>query len=128
MMAIEEAFRCAGLLHLHRRVLGSSPDSFPVKEALRKLIGALERMRLGASTEVCALFPLFTAGCESRDSTQRGKLLNRFFVLEKSGLKQVSLFCCSFQSSANCLTDSKCSSTDATLLGRQTSLDCACRG
>lgn len=89
MMAIEEAFRCAGLLHLHRRVLGSSPESFPVKEALRKLIGALERMRLGASTEVCALFPLFTAGCESRDPTQRAKLLNRFFVLEKSGLKQV---------------------------------------
>lgn len=89
MMAIEEAFRSAGLLHLHRRVLGSSPDSFPVKEALRKLIGALERMRLGASTEVCALFPLFTAGCESRDPSQRAKLLSRFFVLEKSGLKQV---------------------------------------
>lgn len=91
MMAIEEAYRCAGLLHLHRRVLGSSPDSFPVKEALRKLISALERMRLGASTEVCALFPLFTAGCESRDPSQRAKLLSRFFVLEKSGLKQVSI-------------------------------------
>lgn len=93
MMAIEEAYRCAGLLHLHRRVLGSSPDSFPVKEALRKLIGALERMRLGASAEVCALFPLFTAGCESRDPSQRAKLLGRFFVLEESGLKQV---CASF--------------------------------
>ncbi|KAJ5167620.1 uncharacterized protein N7482_003214, partial [Penicillium canariense] len=89
MMATEEAFRCAGLLHLHRRVLGSSPDSFPVQDALRKLIGALERMRLGASTEVCSLFPLFTAGCESRDPSQRVKLLNRFFVLEKSGMKQI---------------------------------------
>ncbi|KAJ5584732.1 uncharacterized protein N7459_004532 [Penicillium hispanicum] len=89
MMATEEAFRCAGLLHLHRRVLGSSPDSFPVKEALRKLTSALERMRLGASTEVCSLFPLFTAGCESRDLAQRTKLLNRFFVLEKSGMKQI---------------------------------------
>lgn len=89
MMAIEEAFRWAGLLHLHRRVLGSSPDSFPVKEALRKLIAALERMRMGASTEVCALFPLFTAGCESRDPSQQARLLSRFFVLEKSGLKQV---------------------------------------
>lgn len=89
MMAIEEAFRCAGLLHLHRRVLGSSPDSFPVQEALRKLIGALERMPPNAPPEFCSLFPLFTAGCESRDSTQRTKLLNRFFVLEKSGLKQI---------------------------------------
>ncbi|KAJ5591366.1 hypothetical protein N7450_005338 [Penicillium hetheringtonii] len=89
MMAIEEAFRCAGLLHLHRRVLGSSPDSFPVQEALRKLIGALERMPPNAPPEFCSLFPLFTAGCESRDPTQRTKLLNRFFVLEKSGLKQI---------------------------------------
>ncbi|KAJ5675406.1 hypothetical protein N7462_008303 [Penicillium macrosclerotiorum] len=100
MMATEEAFRCAGLLHLHRRVLGSSPDSFPVKDALRKLIGALGRMRLGASTEVCSLFPLFTAGCESRDQSQRIRLLNRFLVLEKSGMKQV----CSPQSSTVYLT------------------------
>lgn len=98
MMAVEEAFRCAGLLHLHRRVLGSSPNSFPVKEALRKLISALERLRLGASTEVCALFPLFTAGCESRDSSQRAKLLSRFVALEKSGLKQVRIGLHSFLS------------------------------
>lgn len=91
MMAIEEAFRCAGLLHLHRRVLGSSVDSYPVKEALRKLVGALGRMQLGASAEVCSVFPLFTAGCESRDSTQQIQLLDRFFVLEKSGMKQVGL-------------------------------------
>ncbi|KAJ5353458.1 hypothetical protein N7541_006022 [Penicillium brevicompactum] len=51
MMAIEEAFRFAGLLHLHRRVLGSPPDSFPVKEVLRKLVDALGRMRPGAATE-----------------------------------------------------------------------------
>ncbi|KAJ5143281.1 uncharacterized protein N7515_002068 [Penicillium bovifimosum] len=89
MMAIEEAFRFAGLIHLHRRVLGSPPDTFPVKEALRKLIDALGRMRPGAATEVCSLFPLFTAGCESRDSAQRAKLLERFFVLESSGLKQI---------------------------------------
>ncbi|KAJ5104192.1 hypothetical protein N7532_004721 [Penicillium argentinense] len=89
MLAIEEAFRSAGLVHLHRRVLGSSPDSFPVKDALRKLIGALERMPSNAPAEFCSLFPLFTAGCESRDASQRMKLLNRFFMLEKSGLKQI---------------------------------------
>ncbi|KGO77751.1 Aflatoxin biosynthesis regulatory protein [Penicillium italicum] len=89
MMAIEEAFRFAGLLHLHRRVLGSSPDSFPVKEVLRKLIDALGRMRPGAATEVCSLFPLFTAGCESRDPVQQDKLLDRFFTLESSGMKQI---------------------------------------
>ncbi|CAG7989631.1 unnamed protein product [Penicillium salamii] len=89
MMAIEEAFRFAGLLHLHRRVLGSPPDSFPVKEVLRKLVDALGRMRPGAATEVCSLFPLFTAGCESRDPIQRSKLLDLFIVLERSGMKQI---------------------------------------
>ncbi|KAI1834143.1 transcriptional regulator family: Fungal Specific TF [Penicillium roqueforti] len=89
MIAIEEAFRFAGLLHLHRRVLGSPRDSFPVKEVLRKLIDALGRMRPGAATEVCSLFPLFTAGCESRDPVQRSQLLDRFFVLESSGMKQI---------------------------------------
>ncbi|KAJ5542852.1 transcriptional regulator family: Fungal Specific TF [Penicillium sp. DV-2018c] len=91
MMAIEEAFRFSGLIHLHRRVLGSPPDTFPVKEALRKLIDALGRMRPGAATEVCSLFPLFTAGCESSDLAQRAKLLDRFFVLESSGLKQIRI-------------------------------------
>lgn len=90
MMAIEQAFRCAGLLHLHRRVLGSPPESFAVKDAFCKLINALGQMRPGASTEVCSLFPLFTAGCESRDPVQRARLLDRFLVLEKSGMKQVS--------------------------------------
>lgn len=92
MIAIEEAYRFAGLLHLHRRVLGSPPDSFPVKEVLRKLVDALGRMRPGAATEVCSLFPLFTAGCESSDANQRSKLLDRFLVLERSGMKQVSCF------------------------------------
>ncbi|KAJ5372991.1 Aflatoxin biosynthesis regulatory protein [Penicillium concentricum] len=89
MIAIESAFRFAGILHLHRRVLGSPPDSFPVKEVLRKLIDALGCMRPGAATEVCSLFPLFTAGCESRDAVQKDKILDRFFVLESSGMKQI---------------------------------------
>ncbi|KAF7719071.1 Fungal Zn(2)-Cys(6) binuclear cluster domain-containing protein [Penicillium ucsense] len=89
MMSTERAFRCAGLVHLHRRVLESSPDSFPVQDALRKLISALDRMGLGTSTEVCSLLPLFTAGCESRDSAQRMKVLDRLLELEKSGLKQM---------------------------------------
>ncbi|KAJ5493485.1 hypothetical protein N7539_002231 [Penicillium diatomitis] len=89
MMSTERAFRCAGLVHLHRRVLESSPDSFPVQDALRRLISALDRMGLGTSTEVCSLLPLFTAGCESRDSAQRMKVLDRLLELEKSGLKQM---------------------------------------
>ncbi|KAJ5887630.1 hypothetical protein N7495_007671, partial [Penicillium taxi] len=89
MIGIEEAFLCSGLLHLHRRALGSSLDSFLVKEVLRRLIDVLVEMRLGASTLVCSLFPLFTAGCDTRDPSHQLKLLSRFLVLEKSGMKQI---------------------------------------
>ncbi|KAJ5445553.1 Aflatoxin biosynthesis regulatory protein [Penicillium cf. griseofulvum] len=78
MIAMEEAFRFAGILHLHRRVLGSSPESFPVKEVLRKLIDALGRMRPGAATEL-----------RMQRSSSKNKLLDRFFVLESSGMKQI---------------------------------------
>jgi hypothetical protein len=92
-----------------------------VQEALRKLIGALERMPANAPPEFCSLFPLFTAGCESRDAAQRTKLLNRFFVLEKSGLKQVSIpFSCivfDFNNTNEQIPDSTRPPIDATLLG-----------
>lgn len=125
MLAIEEAFRFAGLLHLHRRVLGSSPDSFPVKEVLRQLIHALGRIRPGAATEVCSLFPLFTAGCESEDPAQRAKLLNRFFVLENSGMKQVRSYTClnPLPNSFTDIPDPKCTSAHATMLGSKVALD-----
>lgn len=89
MLATEEAFRCAGLLHLHRRVLASSPGSYPVKQALRRLSDALGRMRLNAS--LCCLLPLFTSAVEASPD-ERAVLLERFSELEKCGMKQVSDF------------------------------------
>ncbi|KAJ6164986.1 hypothetical protein N7470_003658 [Penicillium chermesinum] len=86
MLATEEAFRCAGLLHLHRRVLGSSSDSYPVKEALKQLANALGRMTLSAS--LCCLLPLFTLAVEASPD-QRPVLLDRFSELEKCGMKQI---------------------------------------
>ncbi|KAB8224954.1 fungal-specific transcription factor domain-containing protein [Aspergillus novoparasiticus] len=89
IIASDKTFYYAGLLHLHRRVLGTSPFSTPVKEALDGLRAALAQIRFGASAEVGTLFCLFTAGCEAHDPGQRMEIQERFEVLEKTGMKQI---------------------------------------
>ena len=93
MVAIDKVFRYAGILHLHRRVLCTPPASSPVQNALNELITAFAQIRHGAPPEVPpevgALFPLFTAGCEARDPQQRIDIMERFNLLEHTGLKQI---------------------------------------
>ncbi|KAF7589984.1 hypothetical protein BBP40_003476 [Aspergillus hancockii] len=89
IIASDRAFYYAGLLHLHRRVLGTSPFSALVKEAVSGLRNALAQIRPGASAEVGTLFPMFTAGCEALDPKQRMEIQERFEILEKTGMKQL---------------------------------------
>ncbi|OGM45676.1 C6 zinc finger domain protein [Aspergillus bombycis] len=89
IIASDKAFYYAGLLHLHRRVLGTSPFSTPVKDALDGLREALAQIRFGPSAEVGTLFCWFTAGCEAHDPGQRMEIQERFEVLEKTGMKQI---------------------------------------
>ncbi|GAB1204250.1 hypothetical protein APSETT445_002900 [Aspergillus pseudonomiae] len=89
IIASDKAFYYAGLLHLHRRVLGTSPFSTPVKDALEGLREALAQIRFGPSAEVGTLFCWFTAGCEAQDPGQRMDIQERFEVLEKTGMKQL---------------------------------------
>ncbi|KNG83705.1 C6 zinc finger domain protein [Aspergillus nomiae NRRL 13137] len=90
IIASDRAFYYAGLLHLHRRVLGTSPFSTPVKDALEGLREALAQIRFGPSAEVGTLFCWFTAGCEAQDPGQRMDIQERFEVLEKTGMKQIN--------------------------------------
>lgn len=92
ILAINRASRCAGLLHLHRRVLGSPLYSPLVTETLNNLIDALNDIKPGGAAEVGLLFPLFTAGCETRDPQQRSDIMSRIVALERTGLKQVFPF------------------------------------
>ncbi|KAE8151621.1 C6 zinc finger domain protein [Aspergillus avenaceus] len=89
IISSDEAFYYAGLLHLHRRVLGTSPFMTPVREALDGLMEALEHIPRGDSVEVGILFPLFTAGCETREPELRYEIQERFEILEKTGMKQI---------------------------------------
>lgn len=90
LLAMDRAFCCSALLHLHRRTLGSSPSSPAVHEAQNGLLNALAQIEPGGSAEVGVLFPLFTAGCEVQDANQRLEIMERFMILETTGMKQVS--------------------------------------
>lgn len=88
MIAIEEAFLSSGLLHLYRRVLDFPPDAHAVRNTHERLLLALRKIRKGSSAEVCALFPLFTAGCESQNPLHRDEIMERIEFLERTGMKQ----------------------------------------
>ncbi|KAL3476765.1 fungal-specific transcription factor domain-containing protein [Aspergillus californicus] len=89
MIAVDRAFRYAGLLHLRRRVLGESPDSSSVQKVLDGLIQAVTAIRSGTTVEAGVLFPIFTAGCETQDVQQRIEIRERLEVLEGIGMKQI---------------------------------------
>lgn len=92
MIAVDQAFHWAGVLHLHRRVLDTPPSAPAVQEALCELMSALAHVRAGSTAEVCMLFPLFTAGCEAQDPQQRLEIMERVKSFEGVGLKQVGPF------------------------------------
>lgn len=89
LAAMDEAYRLAGIVNLYRRVLGRSAADVEVKETVDALIDALDKLPRGGPQEVCALFPLFTAGCETTDRAKREEIRLRVKEFEGVGLKQV---------------------------------------
>lgn len=89
MVATNEAFHWAGLIHLHCRVLRKSACDPEVQTPVREIVIALDRVRKGGTAEACLLFPMFTAGCQAKEEWQREKLLERLRSVEGSGMTQV---------------------------------------
>jgi hypothetical protein len=89
MAATNEAFHWAGLVHLHRRILGKPSIHANVQKAVREIFGALYKVRRGSSAEACLLFPMFTAGCDTQDERQRADILERIKGVERFGMTQV---------------------------------------
>ncbi|KAI9809698.1 MAG: hypothetical protein M1825_000130 [Sarcosagium campestre] len=89
MIATNEAFHWAGLVHLDRRVMGKPSTDAEVQNAVREIVGALYKVRKGGTAEACLLFPMFTAGCDARSPEQREKIMDRIKSVEQSGMTQV---------------------------------------
>jgi hypothetical protein len=100
MVATNEAYHWAGLVHIHRRILGKPTLHPDVQHAVQEICGALYKVRKGSSAENCLLFPIFTAGCELGSPPEgeqigegsqrlREMIMERFDGIEKFGMSQV---------------------------------------
>lgn len=91
MAATNEAYHWAGLVHLHRRVLGKASTDKDVQTAVREIVGLLYKVRRGSSAEACLLFPMFTAGCDAQDEKQKTLIMVRMKGVEDFGMSQVKV-------------------------------------
>ena len=89
MVATNEAFHWAGLIHLDRRVFGKPSWDTEIQSAVGKIVEALDKVRKGSTAEACLLFPMFTAGCHAKGEGRRSKILERLRSVEGSGMTQV---------------------------------------
>ncbi|MCJ1474671.1 hypothetical protein MMC13_003331 [Lambiella insularis] len=89
MVATNDAFHWAGLIHLNRRVLGKTSDDVEVQASVREIVGSLYKVRKGGTAEACLLFPMFTAGCDAKENSQRNIILERMKSVEATGMTQI---------------------------------------
>ncbi|KAK1452000.1 C6 zinc finger protein [Colletotrichum melonis] len=91
IVQLNEAFHWAGLVHLHRRILGKPPSHEDVQGPVGRIVACLEGIAPGGSAETGFLFPMFTAGCHALERLQRSQILERFRSVERNGMTQVCL-------------------------------------
>ncbi|MCJ1416644.1 hypothetical protein MMC32_002982 [Xylographa parallela] len=89
MVATNDAFHWAGLVHLNRRVLGKTTEDDEVQAAVTQIIVNLGRVRIGGTAEACLLFPIFTAGCDAKCAAQREVIKERMRSVEGTGMTQI---------------------------------------
>ncbi|QIW96696.1 hypothetical protein AMS68_002214 [Peltaster fructicola] len=89
MLATNEAFHWAGMLHLLRRVLALPREAPEVQLGVKKVLAALARVRQNSTAESCLLFPMFTAGCECIDQAEQEIFLRRMRAVEGWGMQHV---------------------------------------
>jgi hypothetical protein len=88
MSATNQAFHWAGVVQIHRRILGKSSTHADVTKAVENIMTCLGKIRTGGQAEMGFLFPMFTAGCEVGPEG-RAAVLERFKNVEKNGMMQV---------------------------------------
>ncbi|KAM3502131.1 hypothetical protein MY10362_005063 [Beauveria mimosiformis] len=89
MDAASQAFHWAGIVYLRRRILRKGSDDEEVQDGVQRIWECIQHIRREKEADTACLFPLFVAGCETSDVTQRKLILARFKSAEKCGMKQV---------------------------------------
>ncbi|KAI9745682.1 MAG: hypothetical protein M1818_001216 [Claussenomyces sp. TS43310] len=86
--AVNDAFHWAGLIHLHRRVLGKASSHPDVQKSVRAILGTLFKVKRGSTAEACLLFPMFTAGCDAEDENHKAIIMDRLTGAGEFGMSQ----------------------------------------
>lgn len=89
LLAMNDSFHWAALIHLYRRVLNYHTQHPRVQQSVAQIVRSMGKVRPGGTAENCLLFPLFSAGCEAVEGGHREYTLKRMIEVEKSGLVQV---------------------------------------
>lgn len=86
LRATNKIFCDMGLLNLYRRVL-CVPRESPIIQDLADGIGQILELTIESksSAEICSIFALFCAGCETLDPNMRSLFYNRFTKLTEMG-------------------------------------------
>ncbi|KAL5624660.1 hypothetical protein BROUX41_004720 [Berkeleyomyces rouxiae] len=90
IIAINEAFHWAALVHLHQRALGKPKEHNDVMNAVNGIVKCMKIVRPGTTGEMGILFPMFTAGCNTIREADKCEITRRFDKIEAHGMKQVS--------------------------------------
>jgi hypothetical protein len=80
------AFVHATLLHLHRRVLLLPRDHNQVREDIVSIINAIQHIDPFSPANVLILWPMFSAGCETNNTSERDLIQNRMANMQSLGM------------------------------------------
>lgn len=86
MRNTNNAFASSALLHLYRRVYHLPMDHHMVRSTIRNILRAVENLATSSTTIILLLWPIFTAGCETADPTERKFIDARMQHMESFGL------------------------------------------
>ncbi|OAA73291.1 hypothetical protein ISF_00192 [Cordyceps fumosorosea ARSEF 2679] len=89
MDAASQAYHWAGIVYLRRRILCKGSCDEEVQDGVQRIWECIQHIRREKEADTACLFPLFVAGCETNEATQRKLILARLKSAEKSGMKQV---------------------------------------
>lgn len=80
------AFIHTAFLHLHRRVQLLSKNHQTVRADVQNILEAVSKLPASSTTNILLLWPIFSAGCETDDVTERGIVDERMSHMQSLGM------------------------------------------
>lgn len=80
------AFVKAALLHLHRRVMSLPKHHVKVRDDIMGILAAIDNIPISSTANILALWPVFSAGCETDDAQERDVINRRMLHMQTLGM------------------------------------------